>query len=124
MMMTATLPRRFWSATALAMIAIAFATAPAAAQVITRLSIATGGTGGVYYPLGGGLAALAAGLAGWLMTKTTWLERGLLISGGLVLVYPSLLEDLIGLSLFGLAVALQFPRRQAPRSLPELADKS
>jgi TRAP transporter TAXI family solute receptor len=30
----------------------------AAAQVQTRLSIATGGTGGVYYPLGGGLAAM------------------------------------------------------------------
>ena len=30
----------------------------AGAQVKTRLSIATGGTGGVYYPLGGGLAAL------------------------------------------------------------------
>ena len=28
------------------------------AQTKTRLSIATGGTGGVYYPLGGGLAAL------------------------------------------------------------------
>jgi TRAP transporter TAXI family solute receptor len=28
------------------------------AQVKTRLSIATGGTGGVYYPLGGGFAAL------------------------------------------------------------------
>jgi TRAP transporter TAXI family solute receptor len=28
------------------------------AQTQTRLSIATGGTGGVYYPLGGGLAAL------------------------------------------------------------------
>jgi len=30
----------------------------AAAQVKTRLSIATGGTGGVYYPLGGGIAAM------------------------------------------------------------------
>jgi len=30
----------------------------ASAQVKTRLSIATGGTGGVYYPLGGGMAAL------------------------------------------------------------------
>jgi TRAP transporter TAXI family solute receptor len=30
----------------------------ATAQVKTRLSIATGGTGGVYYPLGGGMAAL------------------------------------------------------------------
>jgi len=30
----------------------------AGAQVKTRISIATGGTGGVYYPLGGGMAAL------------------------------------------------------------------
>jgi TRAP transporter TAXI family solute receptor len=30
----------------------------ASAQVKNRLSIATGGTGGVYYPLGGGMAAL------------------------------------------------------------------
>lgn len=32
--------------------------ARANAQVKTRISIATGGTGGVYYPLGGGMAAL------------------------------------------------------------------
>jgi TRAP transporter TAXI family solute receptor len=31
---------------------------PAHAQVKNRISIATGGTGGVYYPLGGGMAAL------------------------------------------------------------------
>ncbi|HET7006273.1 MAG TPA: TAXI family TRAP transporter solute-binding subunit [Candidatus Binatia bacterium] len=31
---------------------------PADAQVKNRISIATGGTGGVYYPLGGGMAAL------------------------------------------------------------------
>lgn len=57
-MMTMTARKRFQLATALGVIAFAFATAPAAAQVKTRLSIATGGTGGVYYPLGGGLAAL------------------------------------------------------------------
>jgi TRAP transporter TAXI family solute receptor len=58
MTQTATLRRHYWSGTALGVIAFVFATAPAAAQVKTRLSIATGGTGGVYYPLGGGLAAL------------------------------------------------------------------
>src|SRR5687768_10669966 len=31
---------------------------PALAQVKTRLSIATGGTGGVYYPVGGAIASL------------------------------------------------------------------
>ncbi len=39
-----------------ALAALALAAAPAQAQ--NRLSIATGGTGGVYYPLGGGLAAV------------------------------------------------------------------
>ena len=32
------------------------------AQTTTRISIATGGTGGVYYPLGGGMAALISKL--------------------------------------------------------------
>jgi uncharacterized protein len=58
MLTTATMQRRFWSATVVGVIAIALTTLPTAAQVNTRLSIATGGTGGVYYPLGGGLAAL------------------------------------------------------------------
>src|SRR5438128_5056457 len=34
------------------------AAAPAVAQEKINLSIATGGTGGVYYPLGGGVAAV------------------------------------------------------------------
>src|SRR5262245_58942724 len=40
------------------MVFVLAAAASATAQVKTRLSIATGGTGGVYYPLGGGMAAL------------------------------------------------------------------
>ena len=45
--------------TALAAIVAGFAVATAGAQgTKTRLSIGTGGTGGVYYPLGGGLAAV------------------------------------------------------------------
>jgi hypothetical protein len=38
------------------MLALGLAAAPLAAQEKINLSIATGGTGGVYYPLGGGLA--------------------------------------------------------------------
>ena len=37
---------------------VALSLGTANAQVKTRFSVATGGTGGVYYPLGGGLAAL------------------------------------------------------------------
>ena len=57
-----------------------------------------------------GLGALAAGLTGWLITKTTIGERTLLITAGLVLVYPSIIEDVIGLGLFGLAGFLQYRR--------------
>jgi TRAP transporter TAXI family solute receptor len=47
--------RQFRWRAALAAIALA-ATVPAAAQQGQRISITTGGTGGVYYPLGGGMA--------------------------------------------------------------------
>jgi TRAP-type uncharacterized transport system fused permease subunit len=63
-----------------------------------------------------GLAALAAGLTGWLVTKTTTLERYLLVGAGLILVYPSWLHDVVGLVLFGVAAALQYfrPTRSTP----------
>ncbi len=61
-----------------------------------------------------GLAALAAGLTGWFLRRTTHLERALLVAAGLVLVYPGWLQDLIGFALFGLAAALQARGRPAP----------
>src|SRR5262245_31914433 len=42
-----------------------------------------------------------------------WFERGLLVAASLVLVYPSPLEDVIGLTLFALAAALQYLHRRA-----------
>jgi len=48
----------FAAFTALNLLVLALVVVSAQAQVKTRLSIATGGTGGVYYPLGGGLAAV------------------------------------------------------------------
>jgi TRAP transporter 4TM/12TM fusion protein len=39
-----------------------------------------------------GIAALAAAAQGWLLRRTTPLERGLLILSGLLLVFPSILE--------------------------------
>jgi hypothetical protein len=52
-------PDRNWVLCIALILITFFAVKPhAAAQVKTRISIATGGTGGVYYPLGGGMAAL------------------------------------------------------------------
>jgi len=58
-----------------------------------------------------GLGALAAGFTGWLKVATSKFERLLLIVAGLVLVYPSLLQDLIGVGLFATAALLQYRRR-------------
>jgi TRAP-type uncharacterized transport system fused permease subunit len=57
-----------------------------------------------------GLTALAAGLTGWLLTRATIVERALMIAAGLILVYPSLLQDMIGVGLFGVAISTQYRR--------------
>ena len=64
-----------------------------------------------------GLAALAAGLTGWLLMRTAWLERGLLVAAGLVLVYPSLLQDMIVMALFEFAAVLQYQNRRSVSQL-------
>jgi TRAP transporter 4TM/12TM fusion protein len=60
-----------------------------------------------------GLAALAAGLTGWLLRRTTRFEQAILVVAGFVLVYPGWLQDLIGFGFFALAVLLQRMRRPA-----------
>ncbi len=60
-----------------------------------------------------GLAALAAGLSGWLRRRTTLVERALLVAGGLVLVYPGWMADTVGFTCCGLVLALQSLRRAA-----------
>ena len=57
-----------------------------------------------------GLTALAAGLTGWLLTKTTRLEQALLIAAGLLLLYPEPAYDLTGLGLFAVALLMQWAR--------------
>ncbi len=57
-----------------------------------------------------GLAALVAGVGGWLLQKANWLERPILIVGGLLLVYPTTATDSVGIVLFALAAALHWMR--------------
>jgi TRAP transporter 4TM/12TM fusion protein len=61
-----------------------------------------------------GIVALAGGLQGWLLRKTTSPERWMLIIAGLALVYPTTFSDLLGLALVLVVVALQKLRPGAP----------
>ncbi|HSO71800.1 MAG TPA: TRAP transporter fused permease subunit, partial [Thermodesulfobacteriota bacterium] len=54
-----------------------------------------------------GIAALAGGVDAWFLRRATWLERILLIAGGLMLVYSSWIFDAVGLSLVALVIFIQ-----------------
>jgi TRAP transporter 4TM/12TM fusion protein len=62
-----------------------------------------------------GLAALAAGITGWALRRTTWPERAVLVVAGILLVYPATAFDLIALALAGGVLAVQALTRPAPQ---------
>jgi len=59
-----------------------------------------------------GIVALAGGLQGWLLRKTSLPERWMLIIAGLALVYPTNFSDVLGLVLVVIVVASQKLRSQ------------
>jgi TRAP transporter 4TM/12TM fusion protein len=63
-----------------------------------------------------GIAALAAGVQGWLFKRANSLERWLLIAAGLALVYPKPMFDYIGIALMLAAVLLQKLRGNTPHA--------
>ncbi|MGE5096573.1 MAG: TRAP transporter permease [Betaproteobacteria bacterium] len=60
------------------------------------------------------IAALAAGLQGWILRKASWFERLLLIGGGLLVISPVNQLDFAGVALVLIAVTVQFVRRRQP----------
>jgi len=61
-----------------------------------------------------GIVALAGGLQGWLLRKTTSPERWMLIVAGLALVYPTTFSDILGLVLVTVVIVLQKMRSGTP----------
>ena len=58
-----------------------------------------------------GIAALAGGLQGWLLRKTIWPERWMLVIAGLMLVYPRAMFDYIGAALVVAVIVMQKLRK-------------
>ena len=54
-----------------------------------------------------GMFGVAAGLEGYMLRKTSWWERLLSVAGGLLLIYPGLVTDVVGLVLVGLVLVVQ-----------------
>jgi TRAP transporter 4TM/12TM fusion protein len=66
-----------------------------------------------------GLAALAAGISGWFLLRTTTTERVVLVAAGLLLLYPKLLHDVIGLGLFGSVAIAEYLRHRRSGGNPD-----
>ncbi|MDR3171850.1 MAG: TRAP transporter permease [Treponema sp.] len=61
-----------------------------------------------------GMFGLAAGFAGYMFQKVPVIQRLIAIGGGLCLIYPGLLTDLIGFSLIALVFILQVIAKKKP----------
>ena len=61
-----------------------------------------------------GLIALAAAITGWFLRKATWLERVVLGAAGVVLIYPSALQDVIAAAAILGVAAVQWIGRREP----------
>ena len=55
-----------------------------------------------------GIFGVAAGLEGFMLRKMNWLLRLICIGGGLGLMIPGALSDLVGLVLIGGVFAIQY----------------
>ena len=58
-----------------------------------------------------GIFGVSAGLEGYIVRHAAWWERILCVAGGLLLIYPGLVTDLIGLGLVALVVVFQMLRK-------------
>ena len=54
-----------------------------------------------------GMFAVSAALEGYLLHDMPWYQRIVSVAGGLLLIYPGITTDIIGLALVGLVVVLQ-----------------
>jgi len=54
-----------------------------------------------------GVIALSAGLMGWFLKRTGYLERAMLISAAILLIKPGLYTDFVGLVLLAIVIILQ-----------------
>jgi TRAP-type uncharacterized transport system fused permease subunit len=61
-----------------------------------------------------GICALAAGVQGWALQRTTGFERWLLIGAGVLLVYTTPVTDALGALMIVVALGSQWLRRPAP----------
>lgn len=64
-----------------------------------------------------GIFAVSSALEGWFACSMKWYERVLSLIGGLLLIYPGIVTDLIGVGLVAVMVAMQFMAKKKVQKL-------
>lgn len=59
-----------------------------------------------------GIFAVSASLEGYFLTKMPWYERIICLSGGLLLIYPGIVTDTIGVALVAFVLLMQFVEKK------------
>lgn len=64
-----------------------------------------------------GMFGVSSALEGYILTNMKWFERIIGGIGGLLLIYPGILTDIIGLALVGVVVLIQFISKKTHKSV-------
>ena len=64
-----------------------------------------------------GIFAVSAALEGYFVARMSWYERIVSVAGGLLLIYPGIVTDVIGLSLVALMVVIQIFKKKSAAKL-------
>jgi TRAP-type uncharacterized transport system fused permease subunit len=59
-----------------------------------------------------GIFAVSSALEGYLLHRMKWFERVIAVAGGLLLIYPGIVTDAVGLSLAAVVVLIQLLTRK------------
>ena len=64
-----------------------------------------------------GMFGVASGLEGYMLRNASWWERLLSVAGGLLLIYPGLVTDMIGFGLVGLVAVIQLLEKRHDKKI-------
>ena len=55
-----------------------------------------------------GIASVSASMEGYIMGNLSWFQRGLMLVGGLMMIYPGTVTDAVGIALSGAVLIMKF----------------
>jgi TRAP transporter 4TM/12TM fusion protein len=69
-----------------------------------------------------GMIGVGAAVEGWYWTRMSWWERITILAGGLLLIVPGTMTDLIGLGLMALITLIQYYRTRTAKTVTTISD--